>query len=264
MIEYLTKLLNEGLSYETLNSAQSALSNLCEVQDGYHVGSHPLVARYMSGVFNLRPTRPRYSETWDVSKVLCYLKMLPPVHKLTLKLLSYKLVTLIALTQASRSHSISLLTLENIQKDETSFTVYYSGLLKQTRRGKRNPVLTLRKYTPDQRICVYSTLQEYISRTKSLRGDEKMLLISYIKPFKPVVTATISRWIRAVLTLSGIDVSKFKTHSTRCASTSKAKQSGVSMTEILKVAGWGTDKTFAQFYEKPKEDVSAFEEAILQ
>lgn len=84
---------------------------LCDTQDGFSVGSHPLVIRYMTGVFNLRPTQPKYKETWDVSKLLCHLKTLPPIHDLTLKLLSYKLATLIVLTQASRSHSVSLLTL---------------------------------------------------------------------------------------------------------------------------------------------------------
>ena len=91
-----------------------------------------------------------------------------------------------------------------------------------------------------------------------------MLFISYITPFKPVATVTISRWIRSVLALSGIDVTKFKTHSTRCASTSKAKQFGVSISEILKVAGWGSDRTFAQFYEKPIECEGSFQDAVLK
>ena len=37
------------------------------------VGSHPLVIRYMRGIFNLRPTKVRYTEVWDVNKVLCYI-----------------------------------------------------------------------------------------------------------------------------------------------------------------------------------------------
>ena len=71
---------------------------------------------FLTGVYNLQPTRPKYVETWDVSKVLSYLKTLSPVEDLSLKMLSYKLVMLIALTQASRSQSIALLTVDNIKK----------------------------------------------------------------------------------------------------------------------------------------------------
>ena len=63
VIEFLTKLFHEGLSYETLNSARRTLSNICNIQDGYHVGSRPLTIRCMSGVFNLCPTKARYSGT---------------------------------------------------------------------------------------------------------------------------------------------------------------------------------------------------------
>ena len=55
-VEFLIELYKSGLSYGTLNSARSALSNLCNKQDGYSVGSHPLVIRFMTGGFNLRPT----------------------------------------------------------------------------------------------------------------------------------------------------------------------------------------------------------------
>ncbi|XP_060584890.1 uncharacterized protein LOC132740864 isoform X1 [Ruditapes philippinarum] len=264
VIEFLTELFNKGYSYETLNSARSALSMLCESHEGYNVGSHPLVVRYMTGVYNLRPTRSKYTETWDVSKLLSHLKTLPPVNNLTLKMLSYKLATLIVLTQASRSHSVSLLTLEGMKKDENSFILYYCGLLKQCRKGKRNPVVNCKKYTPDRRLCVYSTLEEYISRTKHLRGEEKRLFISYIKPYKFVVSTTISRWIKCVMRDAGIDVDKYKTHSARGAVTSKAKQSGVPLNEIMKVAGWATERTFAQFYEKPLETEVSFQSAVLQ
>lgn len=265
VIEFLTELFESGLSYETLNTARSSLSNLCEKINGYTVGNHPLVVRFLSGVYNLRPTKPRYHETWDVSKVLCYLKTLSPVEQLDLKLLSYKTVMLIALTQASRAHSISLLTLDGMKKDSKSFTLFYSGLLKQSRKGKVNPFVQLFMYTPDSDICVYRTLCEYIDRTHSLRGNEENLIISYIKAYNRVVSTSISRWIRCVMKNSGIDISKFTSHSTHSASSSKAKQNRLPLTEILKVAGWSSSNTFAKFYDKQvQEDGSSYQNAALQ
>ena len=38
------------------------------------LGSHPLTARLLKGVYILRPPTPRHSSTWDVSKVTDYLK----------------------------------------------------------------------------------------------------------------------------------------------------------------------------------------------
>ena len=218
----MTELYDSGYSYETINSARSALSALCERPDGFSLGTHPTIVRFMSGVFNLRPTKPKYKETWDVSKVLSFLQTLPPVQSLSLKLLTFKLAMLIALTQASRAHSISLLSVEDIQKCEDSYTLYYSGLLKQSRKGRANPFVTFRKYALDKRLCVYHTLGEYLNRTDSLRGGEKRLFISFIKPHKVVVASTISRWIKTVMRLSGINVDIYKSHSTRGASTSKA------------------------------------------
>ena len=48
--------------------------------------------------------------------------------------------------------------------------------------------------------------------------------------------------------------------------TSKAKQSGIPLQEILKVAGWASDKTIAQFYDKPLncDTQESFDSAVLQ
>ena len=219
----------------------------------------------MTGIFNLRPTKPKYIETWDVSKVLSYLKSLPPDETISLKLLTCKLAMLTALTQASRAQSLNLLTLEGMIQDDVSCTLYYSGLLKQSRRGRINPVVTFKIYTPDRRICVFRTLNVYIKRTEHLRGDEKRLFISYIKPYSVVTTTSISRWIKTVMHLSDTDTTRFKSHSTRSASTSKAKQIGVPLSKILSVAGWASDKTFSQYYEKPLENTAnSFDHAVLQ
>lgn len=263
VIEFLTELFHQGYSYETINTARSALSSLCVLQDNFTVGSHPLVIKFMTGVFNLRPTKPKYTETWDVSKVLCYLKQFSPVKDVSLKMLTFKLVMLVALTRASRSSSISLLTLENFKKDEDSFTMYYSGLLKQSKKGRLNPVVKFNMYTPDRRICVYGALEEYIHRTNSLRGNEKRLFISYVKPYKAVTSSTISRWLKNVMSHAGIDTTKFKSHSIRSASVSKAKLTDVPIQEIMQVAGWSSDKTFAEYYDKPVQ-LDTFDKAVLQ
>ncbi|KAK3101648.1 hypothetical protein FSP39_005188 [Pinctada imbricata] len=63
------------------------------------------------------------------------------------------------------------------------------------------------------------------------------LFISTMKPHKGVSRDTISRWIKTILCLSGINIAVFTAHSTRAASTSAANKAGVPLKDILKYAG---------------------------
>ena len=110
VLNFFTKLFHEGIAYKIMNTARSALSSLGIIIDNFVVGKHPIVVRFLTGVFNMRPPKTRYTEIWDVGKVLHYLKQLPAVEDLSLKMLTYKLVMLVALTQACRSQSLGLLS----------------------------------------------------------------------------------------------------------------------------------------------------------
>ena len=61
----------------------------------------------------------------------------------------------------------------------------------------------------------------------------------------------ISRWCKAILGKAGIDIENYSSHSTRSASTSKAKIKGLSLSEINKAEGWKETSTFRRFYDKP-------------
>ena len=61
-------------------------------------GEHPLVSRFLKGIFELKPSLPCYTIVWEVGKVLDCFLFLPPLAQLTLKQLTLKLVTLIAIT----------------------------------------------------------------------------------------------------------------------------------------------------------------------
>ncbi len=263
VLDFLTKLYHTGIGYSALNTARSAVSALCSTNDGVPLGTLQLVRRFMKGVFNLRPTKPRYSVTWDVNKVIDYIRSSLPVEVLPLKELTLKLVMLIALTTAARSQTLSLLRLSNMTVTEYGFRFDFDQLLKQSRPGYVTPTINLKAYTPDIQLCVCVTLTEYLARTKPLRGDVEQLLISYVKPYKSVSTSTISRWIKDVMRQSGIDTDQFKPHSVRAATTSKAKQSLVSIDLILKTAGWSSQCTFAKFYDRTiQKDVSFAEEVL--
>lgn len=213
----------------------------------------------------MKPPQPRYTQVWDVNKVLRYLRTLSPVKLLSLKNLTLKLVMLIALTNATRVQTIQLLTVKNINKSRLKFVVQYDGLLKQSRPNYDVSFVELLSYPPDRRLCVYTVLKEYLKRTKSVRGNNiDKLLMSYVKPYGAVTKDTIARWINIVMVRSGIDVKQFGAHSVRAAATSKAQNSSVPLSDIMKTAGWTSSSTFAKFYKKEVTDGSKFSKAVLK
>ena len=84
------------------------------------------------------------------------------------------------------------------------------------------PIVPL-EFVLDRKLFFVTYLREYLKRTKVLRGNNSQLLLSYIKPFKPVTKATVARWVKIILQQAGIDVSTYTTHSSRAAATSHAQ-----------------------------------------
>lgn len=148
---------------------------------------------------------------------------------------------------------------------ESSCSFFIPKPLKQTRPGTQVHDLCLRAYFHDPWLCIVKCIQEYLTPTMPLRGDETQLLISFVRPHKVVSKDTIGRWIKSVLANSSIDTSQFGAHSTRAASTSAAKNCGLDMATIMKAAGWLNASTFALFYRKPIQQSSTadFSQAIL-
>ena len=103
---------------------------------------------------------------------------------------------LVALTCATRTQVMHLLSVNNVHKLSSEFLIKTEGLLKQSRPGYKNPQIHLNAYSPDRRLCVFTVLKEYLYRTKHLRKDSSKLLISYVKPHKDVSRDTVARWIK--------------------------------------------------------------------
>ena len=53
-----------------------------------------------------------------------------------------------------------------------------------------------------------------------------------------------------IMGLAGVDLSIYKAHSTRSASTSKSKAEGLSVEQIVQRGNWSGSGTFKKFYDK--------------
>lgn len=251
VLDFLTTLFDKGLGYSALNTARSSLSSIINIE-GRPVGEHQIVVKFMKGVFNLRPSKPRTNYTWDPQIVLDYLKNLSPVKDIDYKLLTYKAVTLLWILSGQRGQSVRLIDIRNVEINKNFVKIRYGDMLKTTRPGFQQNEIKLKAYAPDRRICITTVLSEYIAqRNERCSQDCTQLFITTQKPYRAATASTIARWVKDVMREAGLDITKFTPHSIRAASTSAAMRSGIPIDSILATAGWTKESTFRKYYNKP-------------
>ena len=266
VINYLASLVDAGLGYSSFCTAKSAISSMLSVTAEQPLASHPLIQRFIKGVFNAKPPTPRYTSIWDVGLVIAYLRGLGAPSSLSFKDLTYKLVTLLTLLSASRVHYISSLSVDAMVLTDTQCTFFPNRLLKHSRPGFLGAPLKFTSYPAEAGLCVISVLRDYLQRRRSLSISHPQLLVSYRSPYKPVHRDTVSRWLREVLLLSGVNTEVFSSHSFRAASTSKARTANVPIDDILRQGQWATQLTWMQHYNlqvQPQPRSSVFAAALL-
>ena len=111
ILEFLADLFHRGFKFRILGVYRSAISSNHETVDGFVIGKHPMMAKFMKGVFCLRPPEPKYFVTWDVRQVLNFLKTWAPAETLSLKQFTLKMIMLAALITAARSSSVNKMDL---------------------------------------------------------------------------------------------------------------------------------------------------------
>lgn len=260
LLKFFTQLFESGAAYGTLNCARSALALIISPE----VGVNLEIKRYFKGLYNLRPSKPKYNVTWDPTVVLHHLRGFYPLESLSMERLTLKLVTLLALITAHRIQTLSLIELQNIHKNETGFQIWIKNRIKTTGRDKVQPVLQVPYFAQDPRICAAKTLEIYLEKTENLRRGNTQLILTFKKPHNPATTQTISRWIKSILLASGVDTTLFSAHSTRHSSTSFASKKGISIDTIKNTAGWTSQSsTFARFYNRPIVNTNEFALSIL-
>ncbi len=264
-LQFLSELYHDTKThraYNCINTARSALSSIL-ITEGVPFGENIYVKKFMKGVFNLRPPVPRYLETWDIDVVVKYLQTLGPAQRLSLLDLSRKLVMLFLIITAQRAQVVTKLHLDKMKLGTDSVTFYLENRdLKQGRIGYRPEPVCIKAFS-DRRLCFVLYLKHYLKRTMDIRDKHRLLVLTTTKPCVPVSRDTVSRWVKCIMEKAGIDTSVFKPGSTRMASTSKAKQEGVPVDEILSKGGWSRETTFSRFYKRPVRKSDSFVQAVL-
>jgi integrase len=224
--EFLQQLFEENdRKYSAINTARSALS-LIIIWDKVRFGEHPDIVKFMQGVGKVKPTIPRYIDTWDPNVVLQLLLSWAPAKRLSLELLTLKTVMLLLLVSGKRPQIIRTLTIDHMKIRSGYYEIRFKPQdLKEGRLNYKPEILKLKKYPVNKKLCIHHYLSVYLERTLDIRGTERSLFLTLSKPHSQPSASTVSRWVKKVLKQAGVS-EEYTAGSTRSAVASKAERGG--------------------------------------
>ena len=250
ILQFLTKLHKENKSYSYISSVRSALASVVSVPGYPKLSDHPLISRFIKGIFHINPPKPRYSYMWDVNKVFSFLKQQGGNDILDQKQLTQKLAMLLLLYSGQRCSTLLSLDIKFMDLQEGTCIFYPNKLLKHSRQNRKSDVFIFNACGQELRLCPIKIITEYLKRRNQLVDDKNItsLFITCSKPYKTPHRDTIARWVRNIMIEAGLDTNVFKPHSCRSASTSMGKDQGLPIEQVLKYGSWKNFNTFLKHY----------------
>eukprot|EP00057_Strongylocentrotus_purpuratus_P023337 XP_011677811.1 PREDICTED: uncharacterized protein LOC105444801 [Strongylocentrotus purpuratus] len=238
--DFRISLFDKGRFLSTLRGYLSAIAAIhAGFPDGSGVSNSPRLAMLLRSFFLERPPQQKLAPPWSLPKVLDALSK-PPFEPL-----------------AKAPHPLGEDGCEAYSQAflhcEESNCLIWSG-------GDLSFSLSIVSSVEEDKVrCPVRTLKWYPDRTKGIRTDEQLFLITR-EPFSPASNESISRWLIEAVQAAGPEALaegvRPRAHDTR-GSTSWALFHGVALHDIMKAAFWLSPNTFISCYLK---DVPASEE----
>ena len=210
----------------------------------------------MKGIFENNPTLPKFQFTWNVSLLFNYFRNMQDIHALDIQKLTQKLVMLMTLISGEQ-RTIHSIRVSDIKILDNKVVIPIMSLIKQTKPTKHMAPLCFQIYNKEPPNWVSK------KKKKSYRDRDKLFL-TCIKPYRAASKDTISRWCKSIIKESGISIHSYSSHSSRAAASSYAKTRRATLSTIIQSAGWKSEWTFDQFYEKQIEEEVEFQNYLLQ
>lgn len=93
------------------------------------LNKHPVV-KYITGIFYLRPPKPKLKNVWDVDILFRCIDRAGDITLLTNMILRQKVIVLLLLSGARRDSTICVFTVDNVALDAMSLNVLPNKVLK--------------------------------------------------------------------------------------------------------------------------------------
>ena len=217
-------MFHKGYNSNSLNSFRSAINFFTPKE--ISLGDNPYILQLFRSFYKIKPIQSKYESFWSVEEVLKLLASWHPPSSLNLKQLTLKTLALLALSSSDRGQTLHAIDIEQTDIADNSIIFVINRRLKTTRRRlKPKLVKCIATEDPSLNVCDYVIM--YLNRTFTLRaaavaaGKPKptQLFLSWVTK-NPVSRATISRWLKEILSLAGIE--NYGGHFFRGAGLSKA------------------------------------------
>ena len=293
MAEFLTYLHRvKQLSAITIAGYRSVISSTVAITRGVNhpsISTSIVLTHLVNGFRHSAPMRRSLCPKWDVTVVLTFLREhCEPLQGLTLKMLTYKTLFLLAMATARRVsglHAISGLPSDiSISSRNTKMVLTFLPEF----RAKNQSMETLSEpfsvpgLTPvlcdddtDVALCPVRCVKAYLAKTRDIRHGKRRLFVSLNPKYeKDIQKGTISRWLRALIQTAYKESSAeppscpIRAHETRAISSSLAIATGAPLASVMRAAYWRRQTTFLHYYLRDvairrQDDSFSFGPAVL-
>lgn len=281
ILDFLHAGLEKHLKASTLKVQIAALSYFFH----HKLADLPWIKRFVSAVTRSQSSPRCLSPPWDVNTVLSALSQDPfePLDNIPVKILSYKMAFLLAITSARRISEIqafsALSPYTTILDDKViirPIPTFRPKVVSDFHMSQDvilpsfcpNPSNTLeeRFHCLDVRRCLLT----YLKITSPWRIDENLLIQFQGKQKGHEVSSrVIAPWVKWAIHLSYsslnlVPPSGFGAHSTRAIAASWAEKGNASLAQICRAATWSSPHTFFKHYRLQLDSDSVFGRRVLQ
>ena len=271
--EFLTKLSAGGASGSAVNSARSAIVGIVQCVTGDRkIAKHPLLAGVTKTAKLLRPVKAKYDTIWDIGLVLAYWKRTPAT---TLVLKRAKAISLFILSVFARPSDCERLSMASGHFGIVQSQNSYMYRIRGPKESKSATKLTSELFLPfldeasqDIDVCPARAMVVYgdavddalripCASTAQPTGFFVSEVLRSVPPvsgnfFTPLSAQRISKIMKGVMTLAGVDTTVFTGGSGRHAGSSAAADKNVPFEQILLTGRWSSFQVWNKFYNRAK------------
>ena len=105
VIDFLSAMFEKGHAYSIITRAKCAIATITHIPPYKSLNKHPLINKYMTGIFNLRPPKPKLSFAWAVNILFRYFEQQGDNCLLSDITLTQKLVILLLLLETQQQYN---------------------------------------------------------------------------------------------------------------------------------------------------------------
>ncbi|KAN0033197.1 hypothetical protein ACTFIV_005208 [Dictyostelium citrinum] len=253
-MNYLTYLFNlkPPLAYSTINSHRSMLNHLLSLKNQTDISHDPFITRIMTGIHKLRPASAKYNEIWDANLVFRYLSTINIYPRFTFSALLHKTLVLCKMFGLARSSDLVKWSFKALKV--TTDSIKGPVINAKEQRNTKNADISILELTSledaNLSVCPVRHLATYLRSSSKKRTSKSGDSVFIQADGTPLQVDDINKVVISTLSKSGIDVTKFKSHSTRSAMASLLLSNNIPFHVVKKMGRWKSNDTVDTFYDK--------------